>query len=69
MSKTPARLGKVENNVSPLMNLGSWVLLHPAAIVLGLILIMFFSGALLFAVTGHAAVESGSMRNFIATGV
>lgn len=68
MNKTPARLGKVEDH-SPLMNFESWMLLHPAAIVLGLILVMFFSGALLFALSGGCAVESGVPRNFIAAGV
>ncbi|MBQ2637242.1 MAG: hypothetical protein IJG09_11205 [Methanobrevibacter sp.] len=68
MSKTPARLGKVEDNVSPFMNLGSWVLLHPTAIILAVFFSIFICGALIFAVTGHAAVESGSMRNFIASG-
>ena len=68
MSKTPARLGKVEDNVSPFMNLGSWVLLHPAAIFLAIGFSILIGGALLFAITGHSAVESGSMRNFIASG-
>lgn len=69
MSKTPARLGKVEDNVSPLIDFESWVLLHPTAIILAVFFSIFICGALLFALTGHAAVESGTMRNFIATGV
>ena len=69
MSKTPARLGKVEDNVSPLIDFESWVLLHPTAIFLAVFFSIFICGALLFALTGHAAVESGTMRNFIATGV
>lgn len=69
MNKTPARLGKVEDNVSPLMNFESWVLLHPTAIIIAIFFSIFICGALVFAVTGHAAVESGNMRNFIASGV
>lgn len=68
MNKTPARLGKVEDQVSPLMNFESWVLLHPAAILLAIGFSILIGEALIFAVTGHAALESGGMRNFIANG-
>lgn len=68
MNKEPARLYKVQDNVSPLMNFESWVLLHPAAIFLAIGFSILIGGALIFAFTGNSAVESGSMRNFIATG-
>ena len=69
MNKEPARLYKVQDNVSPLMNFESWVLLHPTAIIIAVFFSIFICGALVFAVTGHAAVDSGGMRNFIANGV
>jgi hypothetical protein len=46
----------------------NWILLHPAAIVIGVGISLFLALALIFAVTGNAAVESGGMRNFIANG-
>ena len=68
MSK-PARLHKKEEiNVSP-FNFGGWMLLHPTAIILAGIFFMLIIGALIFAITGHSVVESGSMRNFLAAGV
>ena len=69
MSKGPARLHKQTDNVSPLIDFESWVFLHPAAIVIAIAFMVVIISALMFAVTGHAAVESGSMRNFLATGV
>ena len=59
----PARLGKIEEP-KPMT-----LFLHPAAIILAGLVIVLVVSALMFAVTGHAAVESGSMRNFLATGV
>ena len=59
----PARLGKIEEP-KPMV-----LFLHPAAIILAGLVIVLVVSALMFAVTGHAAVESGSMRNFLATGV
>ena len=59
----PARLGKIEEP-KPMT-----LFLHPAAILIAGLIIMLIMSALVFAVTGHAAVESGSMRNFLATGV
>ena len=59
----PARLDKnTKENMNP-------ILLNPAAIILAGIIIMVILAALVFAVTGHAAVESGGLRNFLATGV
>lgn len=59
MSK-PARLGKVEEP-KPMM-----LFIHPVAIILaGLIMVLILS-ALVFAVSGGSAVESGGMRNFLA---
>ena len=59
----PARLGKIEEP-KPMT-----LFLHPAAILLAGLVIVLVVSALMFAVTGHAAVESGGMRNFLATGV
>ena len=68
--REPARLGKVETP-RPIMNVDveTWILLHPSAVILGIGIALFLAGALFFAVTGHAAVESGGMRNFLVTGV
>ena len=56
------RLDKAPEPVNP-------VFLTPATIIIaGLILVILLS-ALVFAVTGHAAVDSGGMRNFLAQGV
>ena len=63
MSKQPVRLGKV-SEPKPMT-----LFLHPVAILIAGLIIMLIMSALVFAVTGHAAVESGSMRNFLATGV
>ena len=69
MSKTPARLNKMDNDdVSPLF-VNNWVLLHPVVILLAIIIGIFMVSLLIFAVTGHSAVDSGGMRNFIASGV
>jgi len=65
----PVRLYKKEDDVSPLIDFESWVLLHPTAIVLAVCFSLLICGALIFAVTGHSVVESGGMRNFIATGI
>lgn len=69
MSKGPVRLHKQPDNVSPLLNFENWVFLHPVAIIIAIMFMVLIVSALMFAVTGHAAVESGSMRNFLATGV
>ena len=66
--KEPVRLGKVENT-APLMDFEMWILLHPSAVIMGMGITLLILGALVFAVTGHSAVESGGMRNFIANGV
>ena len=63
MSKQPVRLGKV-SEPKPMT-----LFLHPAAFILAGLVIVLVVSALMFAVTGHAAVESGGMRNFLATGV
>lgn len=56
------KLDKAPEPVNP-------VFLTPATIIIaGLILVILLS-ALVFAVTGHAAVDSGGMRNFLAQGV
>lgn len=65
MNKQPARLHK-QQDVSPNLN---GLLLHPIAIIIAMMFGIVILSALVFAVTGHAAVESGSMRNFLATGV
>lgn len=66
--KEPVRLHKVEqNNYS--FDFGRWMLLHPSTILIGIGIAVFLVGALVFAVTGHAAVDSGGMRNFLAAGV
>lgn len=65
----PARLNKVEDNASPLIDLENWVLLHPVAILIAIIFTILIFSTLVFAFTGHSAVESGNMRNFIVTGV
>lgn len=68
--KEPARLYKVEDPSSPLMDdFERWILLHPSAIIIGIAIALLLLSALTFAVTGHATVESGGMRNFIANGV
>lgn len=65
----PARLGKQQEiNVSP-FNFSGWMLLHPTAILLAGLIIMLIVSALIFAVNGGSAVESGSMRNFLVNGV
>lgn len=69
MVKEPVRLHKVQDNISPFEFLNSWVLLHPAVIVIGMGMLLFIVSALAFAATGHSAVESGGMRNFLARGV
>ena len=67
MSK-PARLYKVEepHNISPLMK-GDWLYIHPVAIILAGIIAIVLIGALLFAISGGCAVESGVGRNLAAT--
>ncbi|MBQ6512236.1 hypothetical protein [Methanobrevibacter sp.] len=67
--KEPARLAKQQEiNVSP-FNLSGWVLLHPTAIIFAVMFTLFICGSLYFAFTGHAAVDSGGMRNFLANGM
>lgn len=69
MNKEPVRLYKNANNdVSPLFDLENWVLLHPVTLLIAIIIGIVIVSSLVFAVTGHAALESGGMRNFIATG-
>ena len=66
MSKNqPVRLAKVEDD-TPLINLNSWVLLHPAVIIIAVFIMVILLSALVFAVSGGSAVESGGMRNFLA---
>jgi len=66
MSKNqPVRLAKVEDD-TPLINLNSWVLLHPAVIIIAVFIMVVLLSALVFAVSGGSAVESGGMRNFLA---
>lgn len=62
--KTPVRLAKREEP-KPM----SLILLHPAVLLIAGLILIIICSALIFAVTGHSTVESGSMRNFIATGV
>lgn len=66
--KEPVRLEKVETQ-QPLTDFGTWIFLHPTALIIGIGFTLFLLGALYFALTGHAAVESGELRNFVATGV
>ena len=68
MSKQPVRLAKVETDDTPLINLNSWVLMHPAVIIIAVFIMVILLSALVFAVSGGSAVESGAMRNFIAQG-
>jgi len=66
MSKNqPVRLAKVEDD-TPLINLNSWVLMHPAVIIIAVFIMVILLSALVFAVSGGSAVESGGMRNFLA---
>ena len=67
--KEPARLCKVENTTHPLIDFENSILLHPSAVIIGIGITLLILGSLMFAVTGHAAVDSGGMRNFIANGV
>lgn len=62
MSK-PARLGRIEEP-EPMV-----LFLHPAAIIIAGLIILLIVSALLFAVNGGSAVDSGGMRNFLAAGV
>jgi hypothetical protein len=67
--KQPARLHKVERVSLLDDDFETWILLHPAAVLIGIGIAILLGGALVFAVTGNSTVESGAMRNFIATGV
>ena len=67
--KEPARLGRRVENSHPFIDFETWIFLHPVAIIIGIGFTLFFIAALFFAVTGHAAVESGELRNFVTTGV
>ena len=62
MSK-PARLGRIEEP-EPMV-----LFLHPAAIIIAGLIALLIVSALLFAVSGGSAVDSGGMRNFLAAGV
>ena len=68
--REPVRLHKktTENNVSPLF-ISSRLFLHPAAIILTLLLGIIILSSIAFALSGGSAVESGSMRNFLVNGV
>lgn len=68
MNKEPARVYRVEEP-QPIIDFESFILLHPSAIIMGLGIVILIIGALIFALTGHAAVDSGGMRNFFASGV
>ena len=68
MKDQPVRLDKVETSQPFMDDFENWILLHPAAIVIGVGISLFLALALIFAITGNAAVESGGMRNFIANG-
>ena len=65
--KEPARLYKVENP-EPVMDFRNMMLLHPTAIIIGIGISLFLTLALIFAITGHSATDSGGLRNFIARG-
>ncbi len=67
--KEPVRLGKVETPSTMEIDFKNWMLLHPSAIILGICFALFILGALVWCYTGHSAVESGGMRNFLARGV
>ena len=64
--KEPARLGRVKE---PIHFETRMLLLHPVAIIMAVGVVTLILCALLFAVTGHSAVESGGMRNFLVNGV
>ena len=64
MKDEPARLKKKEEIV-----FDSWMLLHPAVIIITMLLTVALCSALVFALTGGSAVESGGMRNFLINGV
>lgn len=66
--KQPVRLHKVEEprNAPPLFDNVGWMFIHPAAMLIALLIAVVICSALVFAVTGGSAVESGGMRNFIA---
>ena len=66
MNKQPVRLGKIEEP-KPLNT--TILFLHPAAIILAGLITVMIIGALLFALNGGCAVESGVGRNFLARGV
>ena len=57
----PARLGKVEEP-KPMV-----LFIHPAAIIIAGLIAVMIIGALLFAISGGCAVESGVGRNLAAT--
>lgn len=69
MSKQPARLYPKQDNTSPLIMDYGWILLHPVTILITLLIIGILCSALVFAISGGSAVESGGMRNFLASGV
>ena len=60
---TKARLGKVEEP-KPMT-----LYIHPVAILLAGLIVLLILSALVFAVSGGSAVESGGMRNFLVNGV
>ena len=63
MATKPARLGKVKEP-KPMT-----LYLHPVAILLAGLVILLILSALVFALTGGSAVDSGGMRNFLVNGV
>ena len=64
MSK-PARLHKEEpRNVPPVLS--SWMFIHPAAIIIAILIGIGILSALLFAINGGCTVESGVGRNLMA---
>lgn len=64
MKQQPARLARVEEP-KPVNTI---IFLHPAAIIIAGLITVMLIGALLFALNGGCAVESGVGRNFIANG-
>ena len=68
MKDQPVRLGKVETSQPLMDDFENWILLHPTAIIIGIGISLFLTLALIFAITGHSATDSGGLRNFIARG-
>ena len=66
--REPVRLHKVETSEPLMDDFENWILLHPTAIIIGIGISLFLTLALIFAITGHSATDSGGLRNFIARG-